>query len=84
MENKNDVMLLVSIYDRVAMCYSEPKMFYNEPCAVRWFNGVMTDTKLPPDDFELHGVGTFDISRGVVTPFEKPQFIQQGLNGGVK
>lgn len=79
MENKKEIQLLFCVRDRVADEFSEPKMFANKALGVRWFNDLMKKTTFPADDFELLIVGEFDVERGVVSGFEKPEFLQRGI-----
>lgn len=71
---------LYVIYDRVAEQYAEPKTFINEGCAVRWFNGVLSQSKFEPADFDLYCVGDFDSDTGVISALEKPSFVMHGGN----
>lgn len=70
--------LLFVVYDRVADEYTEPKMFINRGCALRWFNDLMNKTPFPSDDFELLAVGEMDLNRGVIITYDKNEFIQRG------
>lgn len=76
--NKENYILFV-IYDRVAAEYSEPHMFVNKSCGVRWFNEAMHKTPFPPDDFELDIVGEMNRDSGCLVAYEKPVFVQRGL-----
>lgn len=76
--NKENYLLFV-IYDRVAAEYSEPRMFVNKSCGVRWFNEAMHKTSFPPDDFELDIVGEMNRDSGCLVAYEKPVFVQRGL-----
>lgn len=78
--NEKETQVLFSIRDRVADEFSEPKMFANKALGVRWFNDLMHKTTFPADDFELLVVGEFDVERGVVIGYEKPEFVQRGMS----
>jgi hypothetical protein len=78
-EGRTENNILFVIYDRVAMEYSEPKMFVNKSCGVRWFNDCMHKTPYSPDDFELDIVGEMSPDSGCLVAYEKPLFVQRGL-----
>ena len=77
--NKENNVLFV-IYDRVAAEYSEPRMFINKSCGVRWFNDTLHKTSFPPDDFELDIVGEMSPETGCLVAYEKLVFVQRGLS----
>lgn len=77
-KNEKSNQMLYCVYDRIADEYSEPKMFINNGCALRWFNELMTKTNFPPDDFELTLIGEMEVNRGLLVAYEKPVFIQRG------
>ena len=76
---KEDQYLFV-VYDRVSKEYSEPKLFINGGCALRWFNELMSKTQFPADDFELLYVGDMDMNSGVIVGNDKPLLWQRGLD----
>lgn len=55
-------------------------MFANKALGIRWFKDLMHKTSFPADDFELLVVGEFDVERGVITGYEKPEFVQRGMS----
>lgn len=79
MKNKEN-QILFCVYDRIAVEYSEPKMFINKACGVRWFNELMHKTTFPADDFELHIIGEMSLETGCLMAYEKPEFVQRGLS----
>ena len=76
---KEDQYLFV-VYDRVANEYSEPKLFLNGGCALRWFNDLLKKSSFPADDFELLYVGDMDMNTGIISGNEKPLFWQRGID----
>ena len=79
-KGNKETQVLFCVRDRVADEFSEPKMFANKALGVRWFNDLMHKTSFPADDFERLVVGEFDVERGVVTGYEKPEFVQRGMS----
>lgn len=69
---------LYAIYDRITVQYSEPRTFINDGSAVRWFNGVMKESKFQASDFELYCIGSYNVDLGVISAFEKPLFVVRG------
>nr|CAI9749739.1 DNA binding protein [Microvirus sp.] len=78
-KNEKEIQILFSVRDRLADEFSEPRLFVNKAIALRWFADVLHKTTFPADDFELLAVGEFDMERGIITGYEKPEFLQRGL-----
>lgn len=73
-------LILCVIYDRVAGTYTSPSAFLNRPCAQRWFRSAIKQNSLAePTDFELYAVGEFSSENGVITAFERPEFVEKGV-----
>lgn len=65
---------LYSIYDRVVGEYFSPSPALRDEVIIRDFMSVC---KSHPhgDDFELYKIGYWNPVKGLLTPFEKPEFI---------
>lgn len=68
------VYQIYSIYDRKAKIYSEPFLAQNNAVAQRRFQFLMQNSQMIADDCELHYLGTFDNSTGVIGSVE-PDFV---------
>lgn len=60
-----------SIYDNLAQQFLTPVLFDNDNMALRWFKGVVNDSKNEtiynnPEDYEFYLVGSFNFSTGEV------------------
>lgn len=72
---------LISVRDRVAGSFCEPKAFVNLASAQRWFRHVCKEN---PDgaDFALFNLGEFESDDGVIHALENPEFVENGVDKG--
>lgn len=76
---------MYSVQDRCANEFFAPRIFTNEPVAVRDFtNMVNVEEKgnllnSHAGDFSLYYTGEFDSDTGIVSPAKTPKFIVNGM-----
>lgn len=69
-----------AIYDRLAICYTEPHLEINDECAKRWFEGILSASKFRNSDFDLVKIGTYNASTGVLVSDESKKIIMVGVD----
>lgn len=78
------MMVLCSIYDVKARCYSKPTPMLTEGEAIRAFTDICNDESSiyfkHAEDFILFHVASFDEQTGDVTPCEKPVPLAKAVN----
>ena len=68
---------IFSIKDTVTGQFSKPELFVNDMHAVRWFDGICSESKIK-GDLQLYLLGTFDIETGDI--ISEVKFVQGGMN----
>lgn len=72
---------LYVIFDKVAGIYSNPMCEINEACAVRHFEFLCKNSSaqgVEASDCELYKVGSFNPLSGVISAFDKLEFVSKG------
>lgn len=62
-------------YDRVAGVYGNLVVEDSEALAIRRFNYIVGNSPMVMNDMQLFKVGEFDFETGVITAFDKPDFV---------
>ena len=74
---------LYSVHDTLAGIYYMPFQTMAVQPAIRAFTDIVNDPNQSiyrnPSDYNLMQIGTFDDSTGMLSPFDKPEFIVNAL-----
>lgn len=77
--------MLLGVYtikDIVAQQTSDLKLFKNEELAKRWFNDILSESKIS-QDLQLYKVCDYDIDKGCIVIDEKEYFFNFVMGGKV-
>lgn len=78
------MLKIFAIFDKKALSYSQPCYFHNKSLALRAFSELVNDQKSDPSkypaDFSIWMLGEWDPQQGVITPFNKPEFVEEASN----
>lgn len=76
------MLRMFTIYDEKAQSYGTPFFCVTEAQARRSFHAVCNDPgTMPymyPADFRLYVIANFDLTTGLIDPFEKPLWLANG------
>lgn len=68
---------IYSVKDIAGGQFSDLKCFINEPVAIRWFNGLCTESKIA-SDLQLYKLGNYNVESGQIEPC--CEFVKGGVD----
>lgn len=75
---------IYSIFDTIGLTYMHPELAVNDNVAVRNFATRFANSEsvyaMNPADFRLCKLGEFDPIKGIITPFDNPEVIIDGVS----